>query len=392
MKSIDLTRRTKVKVKIDGILRDGVRHDNDPDKEAQCKTLDDEQVAKWEQFELGLKRHKSQDAEKDWFDATLDAHHWDALSDIAPTDAAMLLCCHNPNESSFEAICSDETGTTSYETPNNSREIAYPPKHLRMLARRLVDIVTADPKPRSLRDWHQTAREMGLTYHSWIDAYMEATALPIADIVSRPTGGSAPTDECAVFLAMENVTANEVSIVFVGDKSETGLGANNNMLEVSIRGIKKRITLGSLDLIDKRSGRLNSQGAILLGMEAKKRLPNNPANIKKVQRLREALCANLGIKGDPFLPFISGTGWTPLFTLTDNRGAADKRAKDKAESKSLSIEQMSTLGRQFVAPDQPNDFIDRGERANQRRQDFPADEWMQKNGHTYNGDDFDHDN
>lgn len=200
-------------------------------------------------------------------------------------------------------------------------------------------------------------------------------------------------DPCAVFLAMENIAASEVSIAFVGDKGEQGLvlGANN-LLEVSVRGTKKRIPLGSLDLIDKRQGTLNSQGVILLGMAGKKRLPNNTANSKKVQRLRRALSDNLSIKGDPFQPFRKDTGWSPLFTLTDNRGAADKRAKDRAEYRQPSIEQMNMLGRHFAAPEQPHDSTDRGERANQRRQDFPADDWMQKNGHSYGGDDYDQDN
>ncbi len=114
----------------------------------------------------------------DWYDDTLDASHWAALGDISPIDAAMLLCCHNPNESSFDAFSSDETGSTSYETPVNSGMVvtAYAPKHLRMLARRLVDIDKADHKPRTLRDWHQEARSRDLAYHSWIDGYVDATA------------------------------------------------------------------------------------------------------------------------------------------------------------------------------------------------------------------------
>ena len=120
---------------------------------------------------------------KGWNDYTLEADQWAAIGEVTPTDAAMLLCYHNPNESSFDALSSDETGTTTYETPANAgaESMAYTPKHLRMLARRLADIDKAEHRPRTLRDWHQTARVMELTYHSWIDEYMEATAPPVAD-------------------------------------------------------------------------------------------------------------------------------------------------------------------------------------------------------------------
>ena len=212
-------------------------------------------------------------------------------------------------------------------------------------------------------------------------------AAPALNTTMSEKVDGAATDPCAVFLAMENIVASELSIAFVGDKSESSLGANN-LLEISVRGTKKRVPIGSLDLIDKRKGTLNSQGLILLGMATKKRLPNNPANVKKVERLRKALCEKLGIKGDPFAPFLRGTGWLPLFALADNRGAADKRAKDKAEFRQLSLEQMNAIGRHVAAPERPLDSIDRGERANQRRQDFAADEWMQKNGHSYDEDEY----
>ncbi len=106
-----------------------------------------------------------------WHDGTLEADHWAALGDIAPIDAAMLLCRFNPNEDSYD----DARQTTTDELG---------PEHLVRLAQRLADIDKADHKPRTLRDWHQTARGLGLTYHSWIDGYIEATtppAPPVAD-------------------------------------------------------------------------------------------------------------------------------------------------------------------------------------------------------------------
>lgn len=98
-----------------------------------------------------------------WYECAMDAAHWAALRDIAPNDAAMLLCRFNPNEDSYE----------------NAKEVTtdeLKPKRLEELAQRLTDISRADHRPRTLREWHQTARAIGLAYHSWIDRYMEASA------------------------------------------------------------------------------------------------------------------------------------------------------------------------------------------------------------------------
>jgi hypothetical protein len=193
-------------------------------------------------------------------------------------------------------------------------------------------------------------------------------------------------DPCAVFRAMSNLVASDLTISFVGDKSESGLGANN-MLEITAFEIKKRIPLGSLNLLDKRNGNLNSQCAILLGMARNERLPNTPANSKKMERLRSALRVNLGINDDPFEHFVKFKGWQPRFTLADNRGAADKRAKEKAEYRQPSIEGMNLLER-YVAPDEP---LGQEKDANERRRDFAADDWMRENSHSFSSDDLPHD-
>lgn len=100
--------------------------------------------------------------DKDWHDATLEAGHWAALSDIAPCDAALLLCRFNPNDDDYEnarLITTDELG----------------PEHLTRLEQRLTDIDKTDHRPRTLRDWFLTARGAGLRFHSWVSRYMEAT-------------------------------------------------------------------------------------------------------------------------------------------------------------------------------------------------------------------------
>ncbi|WP_292992091.1 hypothetical protein, partial [Nitrosomonas sp.] len=93
-------------------------------------------------------------------------------------------------------------------------------------------------------------------------------------------------NQCAVFLAMKDLTADEVSITFVGDKAESGIGANN-LLEISARGETRRVALAAIDLIDLHRRRLNSQGVILLGMAQKKTLPSAGLNRKKISRLRD---------------------------------------------------------------------------------------------------------
>lgn len=109
-----------------------------------------------------------------WHDVTLEADHWAALGDISPIDAAMLLCRFNPNESSYD----DARLTTTDELK---------PEQLVRLAQRLADIDKAEHKPRTLQDWHQAARGMGLTYHSWIDGYMEATTPPAPPVADTAT-------------------------------------------------------------------------------------------------------------------------------------------------------------------------------------------------------------
>lgn len=97
-----------------------------------------------------------------WYESAMGADHWAALGDVAPIDAAMLLCRFNPNEDSYD----DAQQVTTDELQ---------PMHLKELTQRLADINRADQRPRTLRDWHQIARAKGLAYHSWIDRYMEAT-------------------------------------------------------------------------------------------------------------------------------------------------------------------------------------------------------------------------
>ena len=142
-----------------------------------------------------------------WHNVTLEADHWAALGDIAPIDAAMLLCRFNPNETSLD----DARRTTTDELG---------PEHFVRLAQRLADIDKADHKPRTLRDWHQTARGMGLVYHSWIDGYMEATrppALPVVDTATAaPVAVAASVEPAKAAPVKAGLLTREIADIFDG--------------------------------------------------------------------------------------------------------------------------------------------------------------------------------
>ena len=175
---------------------------------------------------------------------------------------------------------------------------------------------------------------------------------------------------CAVFLAMKNLVASELSLAFVGDKSESGLGANN-MLEIFARGTTKRAALAALDLVDLRRGTLNSQGVILLGMAQNHKLPRNDKNAKKMTRLREVFRRNFGVVGDPFEQYRKSAGWVPHFKISDNRGLADERARQDAERLTVSFDQLTEIGVQFTDPDESHSAFE--------HEDDAADEWLKNN-------------
>ena len=153
-------------------------------------------------------------------------------------------------------------------------------------------------------------------------------------------------DHCSVFLAMESLTASELSISFVGDRAESGLGANN-MLEIAARGETRRVPLAALDLVDRRQGSLNSQGVILLGMAGSMKLTHSERNAATMSRLRRVFIKRLGVQGDSFERYRKHDGWVPQFKIADKRGAADERAKREAERRTASYEQLNERGDRF---------------------------------------------
>ena len=100
-----------------------------------------------------------------WRDLDLDANIWWGLSRVAPYDAAMLLCYLNPR-GTFDpkAVTNDETGPDDF-------------KRLLLVFNDVAEADKADPKPRTLRQWHTIAHDKGLKHHSWIDKYQKARLL-----------------------------------------------------------------------------------------------------------------------------------------------------------------------------------------------------------------------
>lgn len=180
--------------------------------------------------------------------------------------------------------------------------------------------------------------------------------------VEKPRAIRDASNTCAVFVAMQGLKANEVCIAFVGTKGETGLAANN-LLEVSARRESRRVALAALDLADRRTGGLNSQAAILLGMAEGRKLTYTSTVAKRVDRLRAALRLHLGLVDDPFFKHTKGDGWRPRFEVLDKRGLADKRAKREGEHRTASYERLVGRGGQFEAGQSEAPFDDEDDAA-----------------------------
>jgi hypothetical protein len=183
-------------------------------------------------------------------------------------------------------------------------------------------------------------------------------------------------NQCAVFIAMTELKAIEITIAFVGDKSEHGIGANN-MFEISARGETRRVAIAALGLVNRQRGILNGEGLTLLGMARKEKLTTARKGASaKIKRLRAVLRTHLGICGDPFTNHRKIAGWEPVFKIEDRRGAADDRAKRDAEDyQTASYDQMPERGEM---DDDTNELSDSSESAL-----TSADEWMEKSGHNW---------
>ncbi len=190
-----------------------------------------------------------------------------------------------------------------------------------------------------------------------------------SDKVQVVTSKGAPSGHLTAFRTMKNLVAEEVTIAFVGDRSEAGIGANN-MLEIKARGNSNRVALAAIDLVDRRRGTLNSQCAILLGMIEGLTLSNSKANVAKIARLRKVFRKHLGIE-KPFYNYRQSAGWEPRFKIEDKRGVADDRARADADRRTVSLEQLTERGTQLESVNQNFESLD--------RESDTASKWLKKN-------------
>jgi hypothetical protein len=211
------------------------------------------------------------------------------------------------------------------------------------------DVVLRDQKIEELK-----AELVTIEHGGWpanllpdFDQHGLSQKLPPPKIASTNDGSNAPPDlksrdSDTRFAGMDKLTFDELSIAFVGDKLEGGIGANG-MLEITARRIGKRLAWADFDLINRNTGSLNKHGVMLLGLARVATIPSTTSN-KTVSRLREALRKNIGLSDDPFERRQSGIGWKPRFKVADMRGDADERARRFAEgSGKISFEQIESF-------------------------------------------------
>jgi len=128
-----------------------------------------------------------------WHDATMRADHWFSMPDVGPADAAMLLCQFNPNDHTWDSA----VGTTNDETE---------PADLEELRQQFESLSRAKPGLRTLRDWLRVAQGMKVTYHSWIDVYLDAVAILTPDARPWQAACAAPATQAAPPAAGETAT------------------------------------------------------------------------------------------------------------------------------------------------------------------------------------------
>ena len=179
-----------------------------------------------------------------------------------------------------------------------------------------------------------------------------------------------PSAICAVFREMPDLRAEEITISFIGDTSDTGLAANN-LVEFFARGISRRVAAAEFGLVNRKTGVLNSQGAVLVGLTTQRNLPYTEPNKTKMSRIRALLKAHLGFDADPFDQYRASVGWLPRFKILDRRGAAEERAEKDALRKTISLEQEQERGRTIVNPASEHEQFE--------HEDDPGGNWLDKN-------------
>ncbi|CAE6727749.1 hypothetical protein [Candidatus Nitrotoga fabula] len=307
-------------------------------------------------YEMDPARTEERDAT--WNEVSVDWDYWKQVPKLTAQEFCILCLLQDPRH--FE---SEKTFTFGGAGKTLGERVG---DDVRIIERTLGPDIT-----RPIPEWIAWAKLQNWDMPSYFRDYEKNGGTFIAP--QDLTGTNDPKlagNRCAVFRTMEKLTADEVSMTFVGDKNQSGMG--NNMLEISARGVTRRVALAELELVDRRKGHLNRQGVILLGMAQNKKLSSNQANIKKISRLRAVFFAHLGISNDPFMAYREGTGWEPLFNIKDLRGAADDRARKEGERKSISLDELTGSGHQLSDTNESNN-----------PDNDSADAWLKKNDPSY---------
>lgn len=168
----------------------------------------------------------------------------------------------------------------------------------------------------------------GSRLSGWLNQAGVPDTAPCAD---QPDNGGSDTttlaasgkknDPLIVFREMSGLAFNDVTLAFLA----------NDLISVSAKGKTVRVQSGSFDLINRKSGGLNKQGAMLLGMAREQRVKkSSDAALKAtISRIRTILRELFGLKSDPFQE-----DWHPHFTVLDKQSEGDERAKEDAHHES----------------------------------------------------------
>lgn len=121
-------------------------------------------------------------AHADWWAVLLNADYWWNLDSVTADDAAMLLCGHDPNNTSNENA---EAITTRDDTAPDGRERNVTEDDYKNL-RRAFKAKAHTSQDRKLSYWLALAQEKKLRYHGWIDLWLKAQGIATAPAESKP--------------------------------------------------------------------------------------------------------------------------------------------------------------------------------------------------------------
>lgn len=174
-----------------------------------------------------------------WNEVSVDWDYWKQVPALTTQEFSILRLLHDPREFEHEkSITFKDAGKSLEELVGDD---------VRIIERTLGSDIT-----RPIPKWIAWAKLQNWDMPSYFCDYEKngGTFITAQDLPGTHDPKLAG-NRCKVFRAMEKLTADEVSMTFVGDENESGMG--NNMLEISARGVTRRVPLAELDLVDRRN-------------------------------------------------------------------------------------------------------------------------------------------